>query len=467
MKTRRDIFGGLMLAAAALVCLTGCKKDDEGEKVVLGADFEQTAGTQKTYVGNGDRTIYWNTDDAVLVNGEEYTVNEGAVEVKLANSYYAVYPATEANKNVTADGGAVVIPATQEYTKKDGHQVLGGPMAARLDNKTGRLLFRNLYAVIKVTVQAGSTDFNLSSITVESTNGKALAGTQPFTFSGSTMDVNNIDLNALTDVSTGVTLNFSTPFTIPADGKDSFYLYTVPFSEASLMITLNGNKVDNPQDKEKRTSVGIGRSRLGYTTVDAATLTEYVDLGLPSGILWATCNVGASKPDDFGDYFAWGETQPYYTELNSDGSAIDWREGKESGYCLKTYCGNNEFQEWTTKPYNESNVLLSANDAANKNWGGNWRTPTKAEFDELLNSDNCTWEWQDNYNGTGHKGFLVTSKIDGYTDKAIFLPAAGRYQNTGLDNGNDRLYYSSSSLWSGRCHWYLRYDGVYKMDNYG
>ena len=179
MKTRRDIFGGLMLAAAALVCLTGCKKDDEGEKITLGVDFEQTAGMQKTYVGNGDRTIYWNTDDAVLVNGEKYPVNEGAVEVKLANSYYAVYPATEANKNVTANGGTVVIPATQTYAADaNGIQQLNGPMAARLDGKSGTLYFRNLYSLLKVTVAADGKDFTVNSITVTATDEtpEALAG---------------------------------------------------------------------------------------------------------------------------------------------------------------------------------------------------------------------------------------------------------------------------------------------------
>jgi hypothetical protein len=126
---------------------------------------------------------------------------------------------------------------------------------------------------------------------------------------------------------------------------------------------------------------------------------EWVDLGL--SVKWATCNVGATKPEEFGDYFAWGETSP------------------KTSYTKENYT------------YTEtSNVLPLSADAANANWGGDWRLPTQAELEELL--DKCTWTWCWNYNGNkGLYGYIVTSKING---KAIFLPSASLYIGDELDD---------------------------------
>ena len=142
---------------------------------------------------------------------------------------------------------------------------------------------------------------------------------------------------------------------------------------------------------------------------------EYVDLGL--SVKWATMNVGATTPEGYGDYFAWGETST------------------KSSY-------PNENYTYTDKP---TTLPLSA-DAANVNWGGNWRMPTYAELNELKDEDNCTWEWKTNYNSTGVNGYLVTSKMSGYTDKSIFLPAAGYYNESGLNDASSVGQYWSSSL---------------------
>ena len=125
----------------------------------------------------------------------------------------------------------------------------------------------------------------------------------------------------------------------------------------------------------------------------------YVDLGLPSGLKWATCNVGAGSPEDYGDYYAWGETsiKKKYTEKNS-----------------------------TTYEKNIGDIKGTSRDVAHVKWGGSWRMPTRAEFDELINEDNCTWEWT-TLNGT--KGCKVTSKKNG---NSIFLPAAGYRAGTSL-----------------------------------
>ena len=128
---------------------------------------------------------------------------------------------------------------------------------------------------------------------------------------------------------------------------------------------------------------------------------EYVDLGL--SVKWATCNVGANKPEEYGDYFAWGET---CIKAESD-----------SSNCPTYGLTNSQLQ---TQGYIDGEGNLTAQyDAATANWGGNWRMPTKAEYDELLN--NCTWTWTTQNSVNGCK---VTSKTNG---NSIFLPAAGYY----------------------------------------
>ena len=145
---------------------------------------------------------------------------------------------------------------------------------------------------------------------------------------------------------------------------------------------------------------------------------KYVDLGLLSGLKWATCNVGATTPEEYGDYFAWGETEPKTT--------YNWDSYKYyDGSNLTKYTGNDSKTE-----------LDPEDDAATVNWGGKWRMPTKEEQDELLN--NCAWTW---ISQNGVNGYKVT----GPNGNSIFLPAAGsmdggRFYDAGLYGA----YWSSS-----------------------
>ena len=175
---------------------------------------------------------------------------------------------------------------------------------------------------------------------------------------------------------------------------------------------------------------------------------EYVDLGLPSGTLWATCNVGATTPEGYGDYYAWGETATKAT--------YDW------GTYFDTNDGGNTF----TKYNNEGGktVLDPEDDAAHVNWGGSWRMPTKAEWQELI--DNCTWTWTTQ---NGINGYKVTSNKAGYTDKFIFLPAAGyRYDCDLVNVGSYGLFWSSSLSEDLSDHaWYLYFYSGYYDFGYG
>ena len=159
----------------------------------------------------------------------------------------------------------------------------------------------------------------------------------------------------------------------------------------------------------------------------------YVDLGLPSGTLWATCNIGASSPLDYGDYFAWGETT---TKGDYDWDTYKYCEGSYNTitkYCTQSDYGYNGFTDGQTE-------LLPEDDAATANWGSDWQMPSIDQFDELFNSDYTTTEWTSLNGVFGNK---ITSKSNG---KSIFLPAAGYRSGTNLEEAGFRGSYWSRSL---------------------
>ena len=173
---------------------------------------------------------------------------------------------------------------------------------------------------------------------------------------------------------------------------------------------------------------------------DTPSMEDYVDLGLPSGIKWATKNLGASKPSDYGDYYAWGETATkadysWATYKWMQTGQSDWKhitkytfpDGKTEGIWYApdgTFIGDGKF------------TLDAADDAATVKLGSPWRMPTSDEIKELL--DNCTWTWttQDGINGC---------EVKGPNGNSIFLPAAGRREDSELiDAGSWGVCWSSS-----------------------
>ena len=161
------------------------------------------------------------------------------------------------------------------------------------------------------------------------------------------------------------------------------------------------------------------------------SLPEYVDLGLPSGLKWATCNLGASSFEQTGKYYSWGETTGYTTEQieNGDFGASEYNPN------------NNE----SLPPYDFTGDLDAKYDAATADRGGNWRIPTKANYEELLDSNNTTLEWFTSYNGV--PGHIIKSKTNSNT---IFLPAAGCAIRSSLGSslaymGDTDMYLTSTS----------------------
>ena len=160
---------------------------------------------------------------------------------------------------------------------------------------------------------------------------------------------------------------------------------------------------------------------------------EWVDLGLPSGTLWATCNVGANSPEEYGDYFAWGETAP-----KSDYSLSTYKYCKGFYDTMTKYCTDSA---WGT--VDNKTELEPSDDAATVNWGSVWQMPSYKQCRELINSSYTTTTWTTMNGVTGRK---ITSKSNG---NSIFLPAAGYRYDTSLGGAGSYGLYWSRSLGTG------------------
>ena len=256
----------------------------------------------------------------------------------------------------------------------------------------------------------------------------------------------------------------SATYTITADGKysiskpdaDNWYVLQHDEKARSFTLYLSENRTDDTRESQLTISLvelpegevkqvlipvtqyagganidvdvnGWGDDRDWLATTGTLNGHECVDLGLPSGIKWATCNVGATAPEEYGGYYAWGETEE---KDDYSWSTYKWCNGSYN--TMTKYCTNSSYGTVDNKT-----TLDLEDDVAHVKWGGSWRMPTGAEQQELLN--NCTWTWTTQNDVYGYK---VTSKTNG---NSIFLPAAGLRHGTGLDySGSDGLFWSGS-----------------------
>ena len=225
----------------------------------------------------------------------------------------------------------------------------------------------------------------------------------------------NENLTINEKLQTGKEITISTDKTGDKIYVDGNYVGTSPITSNLSYDSHNIKAVRNGKEVSKTISVSQsgGENNVKLAFVQEINGHEYVDLGL--SVKWATCNVGASKPEDYGNYYAWGETKTK-SDYSSSNSVTSGKSFSDIG-------GKSQY------------------DAARANWGGTWRLPTKAELQELKKK--CTWKWTTQ---NGVKGYKVT----GPNGNSIFLPAAGyRYGSSLYRAGVDGRYWSSSPSESG------------------
>ncbi|MBO4418018.1 MAG: hypothetical protein J5801_07910, partial [Bacteroidales bacterium] len=255
-----------------------------------------------------------------------------------------------------------------------------------------------------------------------------------------------------------LTLNFENTITTEPNETVRAYMAVQPldFSAKTVTATLVTDATTYTAPVVSRV---VNKGKAAFlrfsNSFTAPTAHEAVDLGLTSGLKWATCNIGASAPEEYGDYFAWGATATqewYYWDTCPFCTGGEWEEAQFSKY--NTLSDNG--------PIDNNTVLDPEDDAAAVNWGGSWRMPTIEDWQELL--DECTWTWTTQ---NGVSGRLVTSNTNG---NSIFLPAAGYWYNTYLYDAGSYGFYWSSSLNSDypfiACELDFHSGNVYRLNDY-
>ncbi len=427
MKTR--YFIGL---AALTLLVAACEKEVEDNGVAENnaaktytAVMEQISDDTRSSVTTAG-VFSWEIGDQIAVVGESIentaslTVTDGVgtFTTSVETPVYATYPRIA--KSYSEGTLTVTLPSSygdsETVYKASTNAAMLADMSATGEQTTETVTFNHLGSVLLIRLSDVPVGANkLVFTTDQKISGdfavSDLAGTPVISTSASESD-NTVTFNFKAVESVQTEMDFYVPLPEGTYTRFDIELYNK-----------NNVKVYSKKTGASATGKRIARKQLIILPVLPVT-HEYVDLGL--SVLWATTNVGADSPEDYGDYFAWGEVAPE-TGANPD---YDWDtyDLAESSYFMTKYSDTDNMKE-----------LEAVDDAATANWGGDWRMPTKDELKELNNSSNCKWTWD-----SVRKGYVVTSLKSGYTDKSIFLPAAGYYLGTALyRSGSDGYYWSS------------------------
>ena len=442
----------LFFIAASILVITSCVNEvDNANSLQLqaGEDDEvfyatlegsPDAGT-KVYADSKMRTL-WNADDRVSIfrkttgneqyrftgedgaNAGNFSHVSGSKSQTALNYFYSLYPYSEAT-SLSADGVvSLTMPAEQVY-KENSFGIGANTMLSVTSNN--QLMFRNVGSFLSFKFYGDGV--SVKSIKLQGNNNEKLAGAGKVT-----MALNGTPAIEMQDNATRtITLTCTEPVAIGAD-KDNATVFwfvlpptdftkgiTVTVTDAQGGIFVMNSAAHLTFERNKLTSLSAKK-----VVPVPAVEHEAVDLGL--SVKWATCNVGADSPEEYGEYFAWGETEP---KEKYDWSTYKWCNGSYN--TLTRYNNSSEFGTVDNRT-----TLLLEDDAARANWGGNWRMPTFEELTELRYY--CDWT-QTTQNGV--YGYLVKSRTN---TNSIFLPAAGGRGYDDLYTAGSWGYYWSSSL---------------------
>ncbi|MBO4664204.1 MAG: fimbrillin family protein, partial [Bacteroidaceae bacterium] len=286
----------------------------------------------------------------------------------------------------------------------------------------------------------------------------------------------NVSDGTITSTATSASINLALDNVVTTEDNKTLTLYVAALPTVietlKLTATSSGDSKYVATLEGKRLQAGKAYRYTASLVVAPSTGVEngheWIDLGLPSDLKWATMNIGASSPEGYGNYYAWGETEPQSSNTYS------W-----SSYKWSVDGSSSTFSKYTTST---KTTLDSDDDAATVNWGGKWRMPTHTEQTELVT--NCYWVWTSNYNDSGKAGYIIykaksssdkgqfvesgntPSSSYSLSDSHIFLPAAGSRVDGSLYYGFG-VYWSSSLYESGSfIAWILYFDSFNRNDAY-
>ena len=430
-----------VLAALIMVLASSCSRMEE--EVIVNEPIQGSIITLRATQGDNpntktvrqdDGSIWWSKDDAINVfygdaQGKFTTdISEsaatasfsGTLEGEAGNSavYWGVYPYNEDN---TFDGTGVTmtVPSEQKGVPGTFADKLN-PSVAR--SETESLSFYNVGSWFVFTV-AGE---GITSATFSGNNGEDIAGKIKVT-----MDSNGKPVAEVIEGVKAITIT-------PEDGgsfvPDKEYRIVLLPQTMTKGYTITLYKDNKASECVVSKSAAFERSMFrGKHTVDNGSWHgDYVAMG--ENQLWARTNIGASSPEKSGYYFAWGETE---TKAAYYWSNYKWGSSRNA---LTKYNDDPSYGAVDNPIYM---YLQADDDAARGNLGPGWLTPQKEDWQWLI--DNCTWTWVDDYQGTNMAGYVVTSKVEGYTSNSIFLPASGLFGTRGASYVGEVGYYWSAN----------------------
>ncbi len=460
-----------------------------GERITLSVTQDDAAGT-RTYL-NVDKKVVWSDGDALslfdtknvnqvfeLTKGAGNTTAEfgGTVSVDSRKEYYAVYPY---DADYTISSGTVTgvtLPAEQTAVANGFDKSAAIMTGYTTDAKN--LAFKQLCAFVQITTESATKKI------VFKTNGtESLAGTLSVAIdeegigsatvtSGGTGTVTLVPAGNEESIAAGTYLIAVLPGTL----EQGFTMECVGTDGIELTRSYNGST--SVLNRKAVINMGTASTSEGWDFVHECTHTyalgayaptanngtgeegiDWVDLGIRLNgkkILFATRNLGASSPEEYGDYYAWGATEPWCIGYDQTGTtltasadlACHWKNGKSDGYSLANapYYSSGTGSDAIYTKYTATPATLEAeDDVASVQWGADWRMPTTEEMKALC--DNTTNVWTDNYNNTDIKGLKFTGKGN-YANSSLFMPAAGVFGSTSYGGGGSGGFYWSGTLGS-------------------
>lgn len=411
------IFSATILALAFASCSNEVEEAAGGEQsvplqITASIDGTRAAGIEDTEFKNGEmiglhinNTIY-----KAAYNGSGWDMQSGNILLtdaeKTLYAYYNGGKKEEATRAVL-DKEDIALPGCRIYAGIN--CLVSDPVTVSAAKPVADLKFKHVMARVSFVVTRTQSDV-INSMYISGDN---IYTTAFRYFDGHLLNTTKGEVT----LKEPPTLPVAPPTIIGSHAKDEVketidaLLIPALAGEATITIDVNNKKYTTTVSLPELKAGGYYRLPIALEGTTATNPTheghEYVDLGLPSGLKWATMNVGATTPEGYGDYFAWGETEP---KAKYDLSTSKWCNGLVgtiTKYCTDSYYGT----------VDNKTVLEQSDDAASINWGGSWRMPTKLEQEELCNNCTCTWTTVNGING-----YKIISNKNGNT---IFLPAAG------------------------------------------
>lgn len=446
MTMKKEFLHWAFLLVAGFA-LTACGGDDAADSLT-----PSTPSTPSSPAGKWSVTIKAGVDETrgLSLSGSTLSVNWSTSETVYA--YYNNVKVGELHPTAASDNANVTLQGDLNTADYAVNQSLTLKFPRETKDFTGQAgtledIAAN-YDYLEATATISSVDAATRSMTIANTTFRVQQAIARLTF---TQDLQSGDVINITGAANDTEVSVTLASAVAANSP-VFVALPLAASGATYTLNFTVTRSNSTVYEGSLSNKTLQNNNYYAATVTLGAYKEGVQLW-EDGPYWATMNVGASSETDYGDFFAWGGTTGYSSEyadpMNDHDFSWENCPYRASGTTFSDvkfskYVPTGSSSYWGGSGDVDNKLQLDlSDDAASANWGGSWRMPTEAEFSALLNNTTCTWQ-TDYEDVSGLNGYLFTGK-GSYSDKSIFLPAAGYRDGTSLyDQGSNGVYWSSS-----------------------